>query len=172
MGFVVFVGSGSTFISLNTMKDFTLSGLFATDSNKSSVNNSSISKKIDNCTYILKIHDQILGYDSFLSSDSLLLFTLSLSKIVEGDKTRNINYFDDAAIEYLSYDIGNDISLIQENDTIECQLSHFISGKVGNTTNTVIAAFPKSAINLKNEILFQFQDNLYGNGAIRFQLKI
>jgi hypothetical protein len=76
------------------------------------------------------------------------------------------------ASNYVSFQIGKDIRLIVDSDTIP--VFDFISSQSFEASNStdVLFVFKKNIIDINGSCVFQFDDNFFGSGLNRFEFNI
>jgi hypothetical protein len=96
---------------------------------------------------------------------------------LDNDKKEVINRYAHSAqfqdaINYVSFEIGKDIRLIQENDTIP--VFDFVSARAfGMAESTdVLVGFQTNILEKSGMCVFQFNDSFFGTGLNHFEFKI
>lgn len=87
-----------------------------------------------------------------------------LLKLVSGDYS---GY--DALVKYYSFKVGDDISLMSNQDTIKCEFFHFERTYGSVPYLSFVIAFPKTnEIKNSTELVFVLNDRVFNKGLIKF----
>ncbi len=73
-------------------------------------------------------------------------------------------------VQYFSYDLQNDIQLVQSTDTIKCGLFHFESTYDVAPFNNFLTRFDTTKA-YEDDIEFIYDDKLFGIGPVKFTIQ-
>lgn len=153
-----------------------------------------VNKTIGNFTYsilykpmayeaLLRLRGETITDSSYKSAlkmmDSLQFITL---RIKAGNGTKellktNLGSSDDyySRIEYCSFQMQNDITLIEGDDTIPCSLFHFERIYDIAPEAVFVMSFPRSRFAIdgqhKTDMILSFEDRLFDNGKINLGIQ-
>jgi hypothetical protein len=108
------------------------------------------------------------------SLQSIDYFMLSLSKksqAVENYFTGNEAQFN-TVIEYLSFKIGKDLSLVHGPDTIPAKDFMYAQGFGSTKSSDVLVAFESNLSDRDGELTFLFDDSIFKTGLNQFQFSL
>lgn len=74
-------------------------------------------------------------------------------------------------IEYMSFKLEKDICLLSGNETIPCGLFHFERAYELSPYNTFLLGFSNENISKKEDVVFVYNDSLFGSGPVNFRIK-
>jgi len=74
-------------------------------------------------------------------------------------------------VEYYSFDFKNDIFLIQGNDTIPCEMSHFERAYDATPYCNIMVGFPSKEIIGNEDCTIVVHDKIFDNGILKFRFE-
>lgn len=105
-----------------------------------------------------------------IENSSYFTFRVNNDLNTDMEKYGISNYSEfDKRINYLAFKIKDDFYLIQNKDTIACQLGHYERTFGVNTALTLSLAFGK--IDPTQSFIFCYHDNTFNAGIVKFQYK-